>query len=491
MPTEGFFQTHQRLTAKKTAAGKPAELDPNSAVARAISVAQLTTVIDRAIKAGVPATVYVRGEVSNANLHGSSGHLYFTLKDADACIDCVMFRNDVARLKFRAEDGMELICTGRVGLYASRGRYQLYATAMQPVGQGALELAFRQLQKKLAALGLFDASRKKTIPRYPERIVLVTSQSTAAIADMLKVLRRFSFLRLWLYHVPVQGEGAGAKIAEAIAHLNTVANEPIGKEGRPLNPDLILLARGGGSLEDLWAFNEEAVARAIAASGIPIITGIGHEIDVSIADLAADYHAHTPTEAAQVATEHWKRAADNIDILRIRLRQNIRQMMQTAAQRLAGIQRHEVFRRPLDRVHALQQNLDDRQRALSLAISDRMRAVVAQLARADARLQKFHPRNVVALNRQQLTSMEKRASLAFRASIKSWTLKVDSLDRHLRALSPEAALHRGYSITTIKKTGQIVRDAGALQPGDRILTKFSKGETESIVQDAKQLPLFE
>jgi exodeoxyribonuclease VII large subunit len=166
-------------------------------------------------------------------------------------------------------------------------------------------------------------------------------------------------------------------------------------------------------------------------------------------------------------------------------------MVQTATQRLAGIQRHEVFRRPLDRVHAQQQNLDDRQRALSLAISDRMRDDVARLARADAKLQKFHPRNLAALNRQRLTSMEKRAGLAFRASIKSWTLKVDSLDRHLHALSPEAALQRGYSITTIKKTGQIVRDASLLHPGDRILTKFSKGETESIVQDAMQLPLFE
>ncbi len=270
-----------------------------------------------------------------------------------------MFKSDAVRLKFQPGDGMEMLATGRIGVFPKRGNYQLYVARLDPLGQGALELAFQQLKAKLEAQGLFDPENKKPLPRFPQSIVLVTSQETAALQDMLKVLGRFPWLRVMLYHVAVQGDGCAAKIAGALRDLSRNADA--------LGPiDVILLARGGGSLEDLWAFNEEVLARAIAASNIPIVTGVGHEVDTSIADLAADYHAHTPTEAAQVITANWRIAPDTTDALGLRLRRELRMRLNEARQRLAATQRHAVFRRPMDRINTLRQLLDDRQRALFL-----------------------------------------------------------------------------------------------------------------------------
>src|SRR5438874_1736962 len=232
-----------------------------------MTVSQVTAIIERAIKTGVPSSVLVKGEVSNLNFHRGSGHLYFTLKDPNACIDCVMFKSEAQLLKFKPADGIELLASGRIGVYAQRGRYQLYVTSLNPIGQGALELAFQQLRAKLEAEGLFAAERKKPLPRFPMNIVLVTSRQTAALQDMLKVLGRYTFLRVSVYHVPVQGDGACGEIAQALKMLNREA-----AKGRAA--DVILVARGGGSLEELWQFNEEIVARAIAASSIPIVTGI-------------------------------------------------------------------------------------------------------------------------------------------------------------------------------------------------------------------------
>jgi exodeoxyribonuclease VII large subunit len=322
-----------------------------------LSVSQLTARIDSVIRGGLPGNLLVKGEVSRPNYHRSSGHLYFTLKDAGACIDAVMWKSDVARLKFEVENGLELLATGKVQVYAQQGKYQLYVSKLAPVGAGALELALKQMRAKLEAEGLFAPERKKPLPAYPARIAILTSQSTAALQDILKVLGRFRFVKLFLYHVPVQGDGAGKRIAEAIGHLNRSHQTRGGI-------DLMILARGGGSLEDLWQFNEECVARTMAASAIPIITGIGHEIDTSIADLVADYHAHTPTEAASVAVRHWLRASELIAAGSMRLRNAARSTIAEARQRLAGIERHEVFRRPMYQIESYRQFMDDRERAL-------------------------------------------------------------------------------------------------------------------------------
>jgi exodeoxyribonuclease VII large subunit len=527
MSGPSFFDFHAKHS--RRAKTPPANSPPPSGDATALSVSQLTQQIDRAFKTHLPASVLVRGEVSNCKIHGSSGHSYFTLKDESACIDCVMFKSDAARLRFTPEDGLELLATGRVGVYAARGRYQLYCTRLEPVGQGALELAFQQVRAKLQAEGLFDPERKKPIPQYPRRLALVTSTQTAALQDMLKVLRRFPFLYLMVCHAPVQGEGAAPLLADAIRDINRQASALGGV-------DLILLARGGGSLEDLWAFNEEVLARAIVASRIPIISGIGHETDVSIADLVADHHAHTPTEAAQVATAHWRVAPDSLDALAIRLRREVRTRLADAKQFLTSIQRHELFRRPLDHVNQRRQLVDDRQRLLDLAIlrqvrrwqtnaqalslrleqcgptnvlsrlrsrlaghseqlartmSQRLRRAQLPILSLESALREAHPRHLIALHRSHLDGLLSRLKSAAAAVVHTRQAAIDAASRHLMAVGPEQVLRRGYSITMLKKGNTVLRRPEQVQPGDRLVTRLADGTIESVVQDKRQLSLFE
>ncbi len=526
MSGAGFFDFQERMarrSAKPAGGTKPVD------DVEALSVTQLTARIDRAIKAGFPKSVLVKGEVSNYKAHAASGHSYFTLKDAGASISCVMWRSDAVRLKFQPTDGMELLATGTVSVYPQQGKYQLYVSTLHPLGQGALELAFQQLKAKLEAEGLFNPARKKPLPLYPMRIVLMTSTATAALQDMLKVLRRFPWLKLFVYHVPVQGDGSAAKIAAAIQHLNRRASQLQGI-------DVILLGRGGGSLEDLWEFNEEIVTRAIVASKIPIVTGIGHEIDTSIADLAADYHAHTPTEAAQIIIQQWKNATDLLDVSTLRLRRAMRTMIATAQQQLTEVQRHEMFRRPLDRINQLRQLLDDRQRAMAFKIGQRLRINQRQIAELSdrleehrpkflisrhrqkldrleteltdlardrlrsirdrlqdliARLAERHPKHQIQLAAQQLNTLQSSLQRAITSELKRQGMQLQNFDAQLRALGPEHVLSRGYSLTTLKKSGAVIRRASQLKPGDKLVTRLSEGAVESIVEDSNQLPLFE
>ena len=478
---------------------------PAGEVPDALTVAELTARIERAIKSGVPGQVLVRGEVSNLKHYGASGHIYFTLKDAEACIDCVMFRNDAAKLRFEPQDGLELLAGGRVAVYPQRGRYQLYVTSLQPLGAGALELAFRQLCEKLQAEGLFEASRKKPLPPYPTRIALVTSRQTAALQDMLKVLRRFPWVRLMLYHVPVQGAGAANQIAQALGDLGT-------QSGRLGGIDLILLGRGGGSLEDLWQFNEEVVARAIAASPIPIITGIGHEVDVSIADMVADYHAHTPTEAAQVAMTQWRTTADQLDVSGLRLGRAMRCGVSDASQRLTAIAGHEFFRRPADKINRARQHLDDLQVDIDRAIRDRLGESVGQmdqiqrrllacgtqrlrhetqrLSNLELRLRERHPSSIRALASQRVDTLSQQLTRGLRTSLAARLLRVSALERHLTAVGPRQVLARGYSITMIKKGSVVLRSQKQIRGGERLVTHVADGEIESVADDPNQPSLF-
>ena len=472
-----FFSFQEQM--KKPQQGDAAKKPPR----QILTVSQLTAQIDRCIKKTFPSILEVQGEVSNLHL-AQSGHLYFSLKDSHSCIDCVMWASDAAGLKFEPRDGMEVIVGGRMAIYGPQGKYQIQVSRLAPVGQGALELAFRQLCEKLQKEGLFDKGRKRALPAYPMRIVLMTSKEGAAIADILKVLRRFSWLTLMVCHVPVQGEGAGQRIATAITQINRYTSQLGGV-------DLIILARGGGSLEDLWEFNAETLARAIVASKIPIITGIGHEVDISIADLAADYHAHTPTEAAQVVTAHWRTARGDMQASALRLRREIDDKLNDCRRRLLSIQRHEIFRRPLERIHLSRQRLDDRQRALLLAMTHRLRIYNQRLIRLASRFQERHPRHGLALARQCNESMSQRISRAMNQLILRRRSTLESLQARLSALAPTEVLKRGYSITTLKKSGTIVRSASQLKEGDRIVTRLADGTSESIVQDTRQMGLFE
>jgi exodeoxyribonuclease VII large subunit len=341
---------------------------------------------------------------------------------------------------------------------------------------------------------------------YPARVVLVTSKQTAALQDMLKVLRRFPWVHVFVYHVPVQGDGCGERIAEGLRHISR-SIESFG------GADVLLLSRGGGSLEDLWGFNEEAVARAIAACPIPVVTGIGHEVDTSIADLVADYHAHTPTEAAQVITADWRGARETVDSTDLRLRRTVRGMIDYARQRLIGCERHEVFRRPLSRVIALRQLIDDRQRALEEAANanllQRARIVEASgvalarlmdarvrehgvhLANAWARLRERHPRHTLALTAQRVDRLQERLEHGMTAALDRNRQRVEGFSHFLEAVSPNRVLQRGYSITTRKKDGAIVRSPKDVKAGERIVTRVADGEIESRVDDPNQPRLFE
>jgi exodeoxyribonuclease VII large subunit len=470
----------------------------------ALSVSELTQRIEGAIRAGVPQQVLVRGEVSNFKLHSGSGHLYFTLKDSGACIDCVTFRSDAGRLRFLPEDGMEVVATGRVAVYAQRGRYQLYVSALEPIGAGALEAMFRQLCQRLEAEGLFATERKKPIPPYPATIALVTGRATAALQDMLKVLRRFPWLRLIVCDVPVQGAQAAPAIAAALQLLS--------REGARLGVEVILLARGGGSLEDLWAFNEEPVARAMAACPIPIVTGIGHEVDVSVADLVADYHAHTPTEAAQVISAQWRQAGEQLNASSLRLARALRGLLHDSRQRLAAVAGHEFFRRPKQGIDRARQRLDDLEEGLSRGATDRVAAGEERLERLDRnleragrarvtrassklaslelRLRQRDPRHLRVLFRERLGALETRLRQALRVRLDREARQVEQVARQLEALGPQQVLQRGYSITMLKKRGEIVRQASQIKGGERLLTRLADGTVESIAEDPRQPTLF-
>jgi exodeoxyribonuclease VII large subunit len=476
-----FFSFQERI--KKPAGDAAASAGAKKTPREVLTVSQLTSQIERSIKKTFPSSLEVQGEVSNLR-RAQSGHLYFSLKDPHNCIECVMWASDADGLKFEPDDGMELVVAGRVGIYGPQSRYQIQVTRLTPLGQGALELAFRQLCEKLKQEGLFETERKKPLPAHPSRIALVTSREGAAVQDMLKVLRRFPWLKLMIYHVPVQGDGAAERIALAIGEINRSA-------ARLGGVDVILLGRGGGSLEDLWGFNEEMVARAIVASKIPIITGIGHEVDVTIADLAADYHAHTPTEAAQVATANWRNARGTLEAAEIRLRREMRTKLEECRRRLMSVERHEIFRRPLERIQQARQRLDDRQRALVMVIGNRLRLWGQRLGKMGSRLQERHPRHALALLRQRCDVIGQRMTRGMEQLILRRRGRMEALTGQLRALAPTEVLRRGYSITTIKKSGIILRSTAQVKAGDRLITRVADGTSESIVRDTRQMSLFE
>jgi exodeoxyribonuclease VII large subunit len=323
---------------------------------------------------------------------------------------------------------------------------------------------------------------------------------------MLKVLHHYPWVKLCIVNVPVQGDGAAEKIADALNRIS----RPGARCGKV---DVILLARGGGSLEDLWEFNEEVVARAIAASRIPVITGIGHEVDTSIADLVADYHAHTPTEAAQVAVMHWRKARADVDAHAGRLHRAMGHLVSHARRRLELVERHEAFRRPRDRVDQLRQLLDDRQRSLEFAASglvqrlrqriatteqglavagnERLRRDRETLARLNAALSERHPRHAATLAAARLGTLDLQLRTVMSNCLKRQELKVDLLARHLTAVGPEQVLKRGYSITTLKKGGKVVRSTDQVRPGDRLVTRLADGEIESTADDKNQPGLFD
>ncbi len=400
----------------------------NPAAEPVLTVSQLTAEIKDVLESSFP-SVWVSGEISNFS-RPASGHCYLTLKDDEAQIRAVLWRASAARARFDLHDGLEVICQGYVDLYAPRGSYQLVIQQVLPKGLGALELALRKLRDRLAAEGLFDPARKRPLPRFPREIAIVTSSTGAALRDFLEVLRRrCRGTDVLILHSRVQGEGAAGEIAAAIALANRLT--------RPI--DVLVVARGGGSLEDLWCFNEEVVVRAIHASRIPVVSAIGHEIDVTLADLVADVRALTPSEAAERVVPSTAELWEGLQRQQQRLATALRARAAWARQRYEAIAGSRVFRRPQERVHELARRLDE--------IDSRAeRAVGHQLRRARSLL--------------------------------------EAKTAHLESLSPLAILARGYSLTRRQSDGLVVRDAANLSTGERMVTRFADGEVTSRVEGA-------
>ena len=417
--------------------------------------------------------VSVEGEISNCR-PAPSGHIYFTLKDERAQIRCVFFKQQQRGMKFRPEDGLKVSVRGSISVYEARGEYQIYVESLEPLGRGALQLAFEQLKKRLEAEGLFDTARKKPLPLLPSRIGLITSPTGAAVRDVVRILkRRFPNVHLTLFPVRVQGEEAAGEIVEALGYFN-----------KKHAADVILLVRGGGSIEDLWAFNEEKVARAIVASGVPVISGVGHETDFTIADFVADVRASTPSAAAELVVQTRREFDKHVADLRATLESLLRYRLLELSRRVHELAARRGFRRPLDLLRQRRQRADELTSRLALGLRARLESSRRRFTAAHLRIASFDFRVKMAALRLRL---EKRAhDLGVRVE-RLLRLKRERLQRlslQLQERGPLKVLERGYAIAT-DAAGNVLRDAGLVAIGDAVSIQLHRGRLATEVKDKK------
>jgi exodeoxyribonuclease VII large subunit len=414
--------------------------------------------------------IWVEGEISNLR-PAPSGHMYFTLKDADAQLPIVLFRRQAMLLRFRPEDGLHVLVRGRVSVYEQRGQMQLVAETMEPMGAGSLQLAFEQLKQRLRAEGLFDAERKKPLPLFPHTVGIVTSPTGAVIRDFLNIVsRRHSGLNVLLFPVSVQGEFAPGEIETALAELNAGGLV-----------DLIVVARGGGSLEDLAAFNSERVARAIASSGLPVVSAVGHETDFTIADFVADLRAPTPSAAAELITEAQHKIAEHLATQSHRLERAARFQLLQARQRLTRLPVSRAESRVTTLLHRLGQRLDDATQRLDTALTAQLRLRQNRIAELAAAVLRHDPRQSLAHAREHLADMRARLDRCLERLLHSSAASFKSLDARLHSLSPLAVLDRGYALV-LSADGAIVRSTAQIAAGDRLTTRLADGSFLSHVE---------
>ncbi len=455
------------------------ELFPAEQTRRVLSVSELTTQVKRLLEKQI-GSVWVSGEITNFRLQGSSGHIYFTLKDAGAQLACVLFRQEKVPHRDLMQDGQKVLLQGEVTVYEARGQYQMLVRAVELQGVGALQLKFEQLKQKLAAEGLFAAERKRSLPRYPQRIGLVTSPTGAAIRDVLHVIqRRDPGLEIILAPCRVQGDGAAREIAEAIQQLNELSSTSANPKSAL---DLILVTRGGGSLEDLWAFNEETVARAIFESRLPVVSAVGHEIDFTIADFVADLRAATPSVAAEIITEgvfasreFVGNAAGAMNFYARRGLNQAREDFETATKRLARVH-------PKRWLAEQAQRLDDLHDSLSRCARQGAREQRVTWQNLVTRLKQVRPGQSLKQQREQLQSSQRRFRELAKSQVREAKNRLSALESRLRLLGPEQVLARGYSITMDAASGEILRDATKIKPGQRLRTRLKTGEVASQVE---------
>lgn len=434
-----------------------------------LTPSQLNTLARNLLEDTFP-LVWIEGELGNLS-RPSSGHLYMTLKDARAQVRCAMFKPKSTWLRFVPREGLRVLARGRLTLYEARGEYQLVLDHMEEAGEGALRRAFEELKAKLAAEGLFDSERKRPLPRFATRIGVITSPSGAAVRDVLSVLaRRFPLVETDVLPVPVQGDGAAAQI---VSMLRRAADS-----GRY---DVLVLARGGGSLEDLWAFNDEALARTIAASPVPVVSAVGHETDFSLADFAADLRAPTPSVAAELLVPNRDDLLHRLRQLDARLRnlhtQRLRQAMQRADR--AALRLNAL--RPQARLDALRRRQEDALRRLRLSARQRLERERARLRHADATLRTTHPARRIARLRERLVALALRPQAAIVRHLGHQALRLRGLARSLEAVSPLATVARGYAILQ-HEDGRVVRSVLDAVPGDRLAARLQDGRLRVRVE---------
>ncbi len=458
------------------------ELFPAEAVRKTLTVSELTGSIRRILEKEI-GQVSVMGEITNLRVQ-ASGHIYFTIKDTNSQIACVLFRNESRAVnRDFLQDGQKVVIEGEVTVYEARGQYQLRVFSVQLQGVGALQVAFERLKQKLQAEGLFDSSHKRPLPRFPQRIGVVTSPDGAAIRDVLHAIqRRNPALELVLAPCRVQGLGAAQEVAAAInllnewAHLNTAAAL-----------DLIIVTRGGGSLEDLWAFNEEIVARAIYASKLPVISAVGHEIDFTISDFVADFRTATPTAAAEIVTEGVYSLRPFIGEAREHLRDLLEQALVQKKDALAAVIRRLARLHPKRRLEEQIQRLDDLQLTMRRCVRAQLRQKQTDCQNLCTRVGRLHPETALRQIRKLLAQIIERLNGEFARGFQQIHQRVVEAQTRLKLLSPENVLQRGYSITMDDKTGRVLRDPKQVKPGARIRTRLAKGELKSTV-DGKTAP---
>jgi exodeoxyribonuclease VII large subunit len=433
------------------------------------SVSQLNRKARNLLEAGLP-NLWVAGEISNLAQPGS-GHIYFSLKDAGAQVSCAMFKGANARLRFKPKNGDQVLLQGRVSIYEPRGSYQLIVAKMEEAGEGLLRRKFEELKARLNAEGLFDESLKQPLPKLPSRIGVVTSPTGAAIRDILHILaRRYPLASIIIYPTRVQGEGARDEIVSAI-EVATQRNEC----------DVLIVSRGGGSLEDLWCFNEEAVARAIHACPLPIVSGVGHEVDFTIADLVADIRAPTPSGAAELITPDSNELLRNLQTLDRRVSLSMKRhwsaWQQHHAQLLARLKRSH----PGAVLRQLQQRADELTRQLGAAMQTGILKRQFQLQELRQLLRNAAPAERLASKAGSLTTLELRLGNATRQRLQAAQTRFSIVAGALNAVSPLATLERGYAIVQTAEKGQVLRDTANIKAGDRIEARLAKGQINATV----------
>jgi len=440
---------------------------------RVWKVSEITERIGDLLEGSFP-DVWIEGEVSNFR-PAQSGHLYFTLKDARAQIRCVCFRDQARLLKFRPEDGLHVTVRGSLGVYEIRGEYQIYVSYIEPVGAGALQVAFEQLKKKLQEEGLFEAARKKALPVLPRCIGVVTSPTGAAIRDILRVLkRRFANVHVQIYPVKVQGEGAAPEIVAALRHFNRVKFA-----------EVVIVARGGGSLEDLWAFNEEVVARAIASSEVPIITGIGHETDFTIADFVADLRAPTPSAAAEIVVQSRQEFERHIAACFRDLVKEMRYFLSQRRHHVRDLQTHRGFRQLEMLVRRRHQQLDDLSSSLGVVLRLKLATARQRTTRAGAQIASFDLRGRAAVLRRRIEQRGEALRAAVDRALIAKRHRYEKLKLQLDERSPLQLLERGYSIA-YDSSGKVLRSADRVGLGDDVSVRLAKGRLDATVRRKRE-----